>query len=623
MAPRPAATYPRSSVITGRRGIGRHCLGPTRCIDARYRARLPSYRPRPPSCRLRSTRGIYRSCEFCESAHVTSLSAQLGPPLLVARLAAYPNSCATQYDTLAVLFSLVGWKVSTLRAAIMAGSYLLALAVTRQREPLQAVALAATLVLLFDPTSLFTPGFQLSFVAVTTILLVSRRVNQHLPPSHRSGWRRTIYSGGIATSAAFIGTLPLPASTFNTIPIYGPLTNAILLPLISLLVPAGVVALLLTSLWPASASMAFAPLEPLLQALTTLVQHIAARPEALYHIAALPTAVTLGYYGLFLCVLLMPHQRFNQRWRWSALSLCALLILGGVGWKYQDSQSRQLRVTFLDVGTGDAILIQTPEGHNILIDGGGTYNGQFDIGARVVAPVLWQRHIGRFDLMALTHMRPNHARGLASLFRLFGSQHLLTNGSPIHADYLQDMMALAAQRGTRLHTAPTGPRHWQWGRLKLSLLSPPPRVSLHPWQPPTENDRSLVLRLQYGDVRILFTGDIHHATEQWLAAYIGDLRADIMQVPHHGSRTSSHPDLIRRVQPEVGIITAGSGNPYGHPHPRILATLAQHNVRVFRTDRHGAITITSDGTRYHVQPFVNVPPPPRSIHISPILTPTQ
>ncbi|ETW96323.1 MAG: hypothetical protein ETSY1_27075, partial [Candidatus Entotheonella factor] len=402
-----------------------------------------------------------------------------------------PTAALLSMTPLLLYCSLVRWKVSTARAAMMAGSYLLALTVSRQRAPLHALSLAAVLVLLFDPAALFTLGFQLSFAAVTMILLVSqRRTSQPL-----SGWRRALCSGGLATSAAFMGTLPILAGAFHAIPIYSPLTNLILLPLISLLVPAGGIALLLTSLWPASASLVFAPLTPLLTGLATIAQTIASRPEALYHIAAPPTAVSMGCYGLLMCILLMPRERFGQRLRWSAFSLCALVILGGLGWEYQTSQVRQLRVTFFDVGIGDAILIHTPQGRNILIDGGGTYNGQFDIGARVIAPVLWQYHIGRFDLMALIHMHPNHARGLASLFRLFGAQHLLTNGSPIFADYLQNMIALGTQRGTLMHAAPTGPRHWQWGRLQLNLLSPPFHASPLPWQPPTENDRSLVLHL--------------------------------------------------------------------------------------------------------------------------------
>jgi competence protein ComEC len=514
-----------------------------------------------------------------------------------------PIAALLSMTPLLLYCSLVGWKVSTTRAAIMASSYLLALAVSRQRDPLQSVSLAAVLVLLLDPTALFTPGFQLSFVAVTTILLASGRFTfQRL-----TGWRRALCSGGLATSAAFLGTIPLLANTFYAIPIYSPLTNFILLPLISFLVPTGLFVLLLTNLWPALAGIAFVPLAPLLAALTTLAHYIAARPEALYYTAPLPAAAIAGYYSLLVCLLLMSRPGFNQRLRWSAFSLCALLLLVGIGWDVWTLRPRHLRVMFLDVGTGDAIWIQTPEGHNILVDGGGTYNGQFDIGARVVAPVLWGYYIGRFDLMALTHMHPNHGRGLASLYQLFGAQHLLTNGSPMTADYLQAMLDLSAQRGTSIHTAQTGPRHWQWGSLQLNILSPPRHASRQPWQPPTENDRSLVLRLQYGQVRMLLTGDIQHATEQWLVEHIDDLRADILHVPHHGSRTSTHPDLIQQVQPKVAIITAGSGNPYGHPHPRVLATLAQHRVRVFRTDCHGAITIISDGATYQIETAITTP----------------
>jgi competence protein ComEC len=525
-----------------------------------------------------------------------------------------PTAALLSMTPLLLYCSLVGWKVSTTRAAIMASSYLLALVVSRQREALQAVSLAAIVVLLVDPNALLTLGFQLSFVAVTMILLA----NRHLTPPRLAGWRRALCSSALTTGAAFVGTIPLLVGTFHTIPIYGLLTNFILLPPISLLVPYGVVVLLLTSLWPASASIAFTTLEPLLTGLTTSVKAIAARPEALYHTPPLPMAALIGYYGLLMCVMFMPRHRFGKRCRWSAFSLCALLILGGMGWAYQTSRPKQLRVTFLDVGTGDAILIQTPEGHNLLIDGGGTYNGQFDIGARIVAPVLWQYYIRRFDLVALTHMHPNHAHGLASLLQLFDAQHLLTNGSPMHADYLQDLVAISTQRDTRMHTAQTGPRHWRWGRLQLSILSPPSHASGHLWHPPSENDRSLVLRLQYGNVRILLTGDIQRATEQWLTTHISDLRADILHVPHHGSRTSTHADFIQRVQPEVGIITSGSGNTYGHPHPRVLATLEQHNVRVFRTDLHGAITVSSDGFHYRIDPLIINPcSPPPPVHIPP------
>jgi len=147
-----------------------------------------------------------------------------------------------------------------------------------------------------------------------------------------------------------------------------------------------------------------------------------------------------------------------------------------------------------------------------------------------------------------------------------------------------------------------GPRHWQWERLQMSVLAPPetPGKQFPTWRPRNENDRSLVLRLQYGAVRLLLTGDIEQATERWLLAQRADVRADILKVPHHGSKTSTSLDFVQQVQPRVGIISTGAANPFGHPHRQVLDVLAQQGVAVWRTDEHGAITITSDGTGYRV-----------------------
>ena len=496
--------------------------------------------------------------------------------------------------------SLVGWRVPTLRAALMVGSYLLALCIERRSDARYALVLAAVLIVLVDPWAFADVGFRLSFAAVAAILLATAAVlKPHpTPPSRGQRLRRYLLTYGTASVAAYLGTLPILMQAFHTVPTFGVLTNLLLLPLAGLLVPAGMLALGLVALWPAAAAVIFSVLAHPISWLVSLTTLIADLPNAQLHLASPSALMIVAYYGALASFV------FAGRWpkRLTYAGACALVVLLGASWQVLETRSDRLRVTFLDVGTGDAILVQAPGNHNLLIDGGGTYDGRFDVGARVIAPVLWDRHIRRFDLVALTHPHPNHARGLVSLLRLFPTEHLLTNGTPMRYDYLRDILAAGERWNTRHHTAPSGRREWRWGDLRLTVLSPPSAAeqARRTWNPKSENDRSLVLLLRYGEVRILLTGDIQHATEHWLAAHRADLRADVMQVPHHGSKTSTLPDFVRHVQPRDGIISLGAGNPYGHPHPRVLDALAEQQVRVWRTDIHGAVTVSTDGSTYEI-----------------------
>jgi competence protein ComEC len=338
-----------------------------------------------------------------------------------------------------------------------------------------------------------------------------------------------------------------------------------------------------------------------------IAETMAHLPGGQLYVPAPSWIMLLGYYGGLMGVLLWPLYRRHVL----VVGMSVLLCLVGAGWQYLETRVRQLRVTFLDVGSGDAILVQTPGQHALLIDGGGTHDGHFDIGRQVLAPFLWNRSVRRFELMAITHPEANHARGLMSVLQLFPSQHLLTNGSPVTAPYFKDLDVLGKRWGMQHHTALDGPREWQWERLRVTVLAPPGRAEQQPtaWKARTENDRSLVLRLQYGTVRFLLTGDIQHATERWLLTHRPDLQADILQVPHHGSKTSSLPAFVQQVRPQVAIISLGAGNPYGHPHPQVLSVLANQRLPVFRTDQHGAITVTSDGRSFQVVPFRPYRPP--------------
>ena len=484
-----------------------------------------------------------------------------------------PWAAALSLPPVLLYCSLVGWRVPTLRAALMVGCYLLALCTERRSDARYSLILAAVLIVLIDPRAFSDVGFRLSFAAVAAILLASGAVMKPAPTPPGAGQRVRRYLVGYVTAsaAAYLGTLPILMHAFHSVPAYGVITNLLVLPLVGVLVPAGLLALGLLVMWPAAAASVFGVLEYPMSWLLTLTESIAHLPNSVLHEASPSALIIAAYYALFACLL------FAGRWRTrlSCAGGCLLVLLVGVAWQVLDARTDRLTVTFLDVGTGDAILVQAPGNHNLLIDGGGTYDGRFDVGARVVAPVLWDRHIRRFDLVALTHTHPNHARGLVSLMRFFPTDHLLTNGTPMQKGYLGDILAAGERWDTRHHTAPAGRREWHWGDLRFTVLSPPSaddqaRTS---WHPKSENDRSLVILLQYGEVRILLTSDIQHATESWLVAHRRELQADVMQVPHHGSKTSTTPDFVRYVRPRDAVISLGAGNPYGHPHPGVLKTL--------------------------------------------------
>jgi competence protein ComEC len=259
-------------------------------------------------------------------------------------------------------------------------------------------------------------------------------------------------------------------------------------------------------------------------------------------------------------------------------------------------------VTVLDVGQGDAILIQSPGGRTVLMDGGGELGAQragWDIGLMRVVPALRRAGVRRLDIVLLSHPHEDHVGGLPAVVENFPVGIVLDPGvahpSP---SYLRLLRIIEA--------GPIGYRKARLGQdidlgagTQLSILYPPE------FPPTLDGDpvhaRSVTARLTHGRFAMLLTGDIEAPVERYLIDRGVGLHSQVLKVGHHGSKTSTTPLFLSYVRPRVAIISVGAGNSFGHPHQSTLDALAAAGVVVRRTDLDGAIRITSDGTTFEVE----------------------
>jgi competence protein ComEC len=271
--------------------------------------------------------------------------------------------------------------------------------------------------------------------------------------------------------------------------------------------------------------------------------------------------------------------------------MAALAIAAGmIWWAALDSPDGRLKVTVLDVGQGDAILIETPEGHHLLIDGGA--DGRLLMEALGAELPFWERSL---DLVALTHPQEDHIAGLVTALERYEVGQVLATSRESESATYGEWQAQIARLGVEQIEARAGMSIALGQGATLRVLAPGASVA----RAPNANDSSLVLRLEYGNASFLLTGDIEAAGEEALLRSDAGLASTVLKVPHHGSRTSTTPAFLREVQPAVAVISVGEANPYGHPSPTVLDRLSE--TLVLRTDGHGAVRLSTDGKRLWIE----------------------
>jgi len=490
-----------------------------------------------------------------------------------------------------VLFT--GEQPPAIRSSLMLTVVLLGRALWRPADALNALALAAGVLLVLDPASIRDLSLQLSFTAVLALILLAPRLRARIPvrppdPRRPERWRRALErlrEGALGTCAASaavtLASLPLVATAFHRASIVGCVVNVLALPVASALTVACALSAGAFCLTPALAAGPLWIASRAAGALLGLVRAGAAVPGG---VVALPSfswpfalAFAAGLLGFALGV---------RRAGWlAALAVAAVLL------RPQLQARPPLEVTVLAVGHGDAILVSSGRAH-LLVDGGGVPEG-IDPGARVVLPYLRERGIHRLDVVALSHPHPDHALGLLSVLRDVPADRVwlpagLAGGALVDA-------LLAAAGEARVERLGAGEVR-ALGAATVRVLSP---AADAPWLR-TVNDRSLVLRVGIpGGGSVLLPGDAGAAVEERLAP----LEATVVKVPHHGSRTASTPALVRAAHARLAIFSDGRFNRFGLPAAEVVERWRESGAEVLRTDVDGSIRVQFSGSDVRWETF--------------------
>jgi competence protein ComEC len=537
-----------------------------------------------------------------------------------------------------------GWSASTQRAVFMVTVYLLAYMVMREQDTLNTLCWAGLIILLLHPPSLFAVSFQLSFAAVFTILYGYPRIMRSPAIQFSSGIRRwTLYklSGMLAVSLlAVLGTIPLTMYYFNQASAVGLLANLVLIPLVGFCtVP---VAVLGVFVYPFSQTLSVLCMQVGLGTLSPALYVIdaLARPQWTLIRTITPSMIEMwGYYLLLASLLTLlkpvggsagaqsleavsgesPERQHPRRLNLVCVALASLILVADVAYWLRERFFRtDFTATMIDVGQGSAALLELPKGGVFVIDGGGFSDRSiFDVGARVVAPVLWRRKIKTIDTIVLSHPNSDHLNGLLFLLENFTVGRVWTNGQVVATKGFTDFSRILQQRGIHVPEFSAIPRRSMVNGVCVEILYPPADFKEHLHRPFRQdtNNNSIVVKLTYRQWAILFTGDITRKAERELVVRSGDrLNSHVLVVPHHGSRTSSSSLLVKRVNPQFALISARRSARAQHPHSEVLSRYSKHGCRIFRTDLHGAIQVTINERGLHVVPTVTTDPADEHTH---------
>jgi len=559
-----------------------------------------------------------------------------------------------------VLYTFIaGAGISVVRSALMIGVLMGAILLNRERDLFNTLALAAFIILIAAPYSLFDVSFQLSFAAVASLLFLTPRLTALLPPVQPGGpsvsarmlalLKRGLRGGAIyffVSLSATLGTLPLILFYYNRLSLVSLAANLLVVPMLgSLAIPLCLLAVMAIPVSGGLAALIVRIAELPVGIALYLIDRFAAAPSAAVFVPT-PTVLEIAAFYLLLISAGFCLDRPSEQERgssaqksalpWKAITVLMLFFLlgSGIHFHLQGQQKEKLSLTAVDVGQGSAVLVRFPGGKRMLVDGGGFYDESFDVGKSVLAPFLWRERIGRIDTVVLTHPHPDHLQGLLFILENFNVRDVWTNGEGSDTRLYGEFRRIVREKGITLRELSEQSPEMEISGVRIRILNPagapdkreqavtPSLLEAKGKNPETgfsagrsqtpggwtlftdeSNERSLVIKITYGRSSFLLPADISEATEGRLVRTHADLGSDVLFVPHHGSGRSSSAPFLDKVRPRTAVLSCGPDNVFRLPHPDVLRRYERFGTRLHRTDRDGAVALETDGNDITVKVF--------------------
>ncbi|OAB34227.1 hypothetical protein PGLA_24160 [Paenibacillus glacialis] len=532
---------------------------------------------------------------------------------------------------------LTGFSPSVVRSGIMSMITLYAARRGLLKDGLHIISAAALMMLIWNPYLLLNVSFQLSFIVTLGLIIYVPLAMPLLSKVPRK------FAGALGvTVIAQLASFPLTIYYFNQFSLLSIFANLLLVPLISFLVmPLGMVSLAIGSMWmPAGRCLAWV-VEWLDNATFAVVEWMNIHPAFLtiwpspsilwifcyyillyvllrlgklwvHHVQPLPISVddTIPLEGV-LRLKEQGHEERSKKLTWKQFIVLPLMlsfmVLLYVGYQPPSLKGAGL-VQFLDVGQGDSILITTPEGNNILVDGGGTLNfskqsdewktrsDPFEVGAKVVVPLLKKRGVHHLDAVVLTHGDQDHIGGLQAVLNQIPVKAILFNGTLTRTPTFEKLLSTALAKDIPIYAVHQSMKMQPDPYTSMLFLSPEMTQEEQAELPVVkeQNHSSLVFILEMNGVRVLLTGDMDVASEDNILedatnSTIGSQGIDIIKIAHHGSKTSTSSEWLTHLKASAAVISVGVNNSYGHPNPDVVDRILDQGLSIFRTDRDGEI----------------------------------